>query len=204
MVGHVTFKPSPPKTVDEAYIRKALKLSDQKKIILLSGTTQPVETDLTFFARLLEVMPIDRDEYAIVLSLHPGRQDQVDFLSRLYKAFPCPLTQTVRIILPESIQHVPGANLRCLPFVYSTLRCGDLEPIASAYAQAVPGALINKGALQGVPTLIGPSPMNPYLNGATNKDPHRLFQPVADAQDGSSETLPEGDVAENLWKCVLP
>lgn len=206
LVGHLSFRASPSESLNQSVeeIRKTLCLSNNEKIILFSVTTQSSMTDLRLLGKLLKAMP-DDGQYAIVICLHPERQYDPIYLAHLYNQMPEKFKKkTLRIILPQSDRHVSVVGIdACLPFVYSTLRCGDLESVAFAYAQSSPGALINKGALKGTPTLIDESPMRPFLNGARNVDPHRLFRPSNDPAVFESEVLPEGDVGKNLWKVVL-
>ena len=143
-----------------AKIRDDLQVSTSSELAFVSGTTQPVSTDIEFLECLLAELP-NHPNVQVRLGLHPGRRDLEDYVSAMltvYIKYPRAYAQ-FKIILPNDLLHKfarPELSINNPLLNHVFLRIDikgvDASFAADKVAQAVPGALLNQAAIEGKPS----------------------------------------------------
>lgn len=141
-------------------IKKKLSIDVENELIFVSGTTQPTQVDTQFVEVLLKELSTGKyPNLQLRMGLHPGVENCNDYLERLLKiCYNYPKTKSqFKIILNFSFQKkltLPLYSNDFLFFPETDISGPEIAKAAEKVAQAVPGALLNEGALKGKPACI--------------------------------------------------
>lgn len=138
--------------------QKALQVGEGKSLAFVSSTTQPVAIDSTFLNSLLAELP-KHPTVTVRLGLHPGIEDLDAYLIELLKVykkhqdacksqFKIILTDTLFAKLKKPELTATSAEFEHV-FIRANVSGNEAAAAAERVAQAVPGALLNQGVLEG-------------------------------------------------------
>lgn len=140
--------------------RKSLQIAGGKSFAFVSSTTQPVAVDGTFLNCVLDELP-KHPNMNVRLGLHPGIENLDVYLTELlavYKKHHNECKNQFKIILTDSLfakLKKPELTITNPEFEHVFIRVNvsgnEAAEAADRVAQAVPGALLNQGVLEGKP-----------------------------------------------------
>jgi len=177
-IGHLSIDSALANTVsmNVADVKNSLAVKSNEALGFISGTTQPTNVDVNFITALLDELNTGKyPNLQVRFGIHPGVKDADTYLEALLTT--CDryshTSSQFKIILTSTFEtrlvNKPAQND---PFI---LRCNvsgaEASQAADKVAQAVPGALLNKAALQGKPSYFHAQEAKPYL-------PKTLFSPT--------------------------
>lgn len=141
--------------------KKSLQITEGKSFAFVSSTTQPVAIDSTFLNCLLDVLP-KHPNINVRLGLHPGIENLDVYLTELlavYKKHHNECKSQFKIILTDSLfSKLKKPELTVnnpefeQVFICANVSGNEAAEAADRVAQAVPGALLNQGVLEGKPS----------------------------------------------------
>ncbi|QLZ69101.1 hypothetical protein FOLKNPGA_01883 [Legionella sp. PC1000] len=140
--------------------RKNLQIAEDKSFAFVSSTTQPVSVDSTFLNCVLDALP-QHPNIDVRLGLHPGIENLDAYLTELlavYKEHQDACKNQFKIILTDDLfvkLKKPELTATNAEFKHVFIRVNvsgnEASAAADRVAQAVPGALLNQGILEGKP-----------------------------------------------------
>ncbi|CAM3023002.1 Uncharacterised protein [Legionella steigerwaltii] len=141
--------------------RKTLQIAEGNSFAFVSSTTQPVAIDSTFLNSLLTVLP-KHPNMVVRLGLHPGIENLDAYLIeilKIYKKHQDTCKSQFKIIVTDSLfakLKEPELTVTNPDFEHVFIRANvsgnEAAAAADRVAQAVPGALLNQGVLEGKPS----------------------------------------------------
>ncbi|MCW8407477.1 hypothetical protein OQJ13_00630 [Legionella sp. PATHC035] len=140
--------------------RETLKITEGNSFAFVSSTTQPVAIDSTFLNCVLDVLP-KHPHMEVRLGLHPGIENLDAYLIEIlqvYKKHQDACKNQFKIILTSSLfEKLKKPELTVINpefehvFIRANVTGNEAAAAAEYVAQAVPGALLNQGVLEGKP-----------------------------------------------------
>lgn len=208
VVGHISVdRALRTESIDTAPIRNLLQVNDNDELILISGTTQPIEVDNQFLDALLnEIATGKYPNLQLRFGIHPGVRDMNGYLQMLLetcKKYPETQRQ-FKIILPSALEKRLQYPLSESTFILRAEVSGaDVAQAANKVTQAVPGALLNEAALIGKPSYFHNKSTNPYLPEAWFSESISLFFTAKPQPSHSREELELEDTTPNLMAKLM-
>lgn len=157
VVGHLSIDngvSAKPLDLNSEEIRRKLDITDDESLVFISSTTQPVEIDEQFLDALCAELP-NHPKMQVRLGLHPGIKDLDGYLTKIiavYDKHKERCSQQFKIIFPDEFQkklNNPELFVGHPVFLNAHVNGTQAAYAADRVAQAVPGALLNQGAIEG-------------------------------------------------------
>lgn len=168
VIGHLSIdRLQITNNINSISIRETMSVNTNDELVFISGTTQPIEVDNQFLDDLLSKVSTGKyPNIQLRMGVHPGIREADLYLQTLLKT--CKKysirSNQFKIILTAQFERRLEHSIPSSPFIVdSEISGSDAAQAADKVAQAVPGALLNKAALNGKPSYFHDKSTIPYL-----------------------------------------